>query len=702
MAVRVIQVAGGVDSDRPPFTGNYDWTEKNTISVRYGVDPDDPSWNVDFGIECNQAGCGVTATPYVTASYVESGENRVLALFSCSWAVNTSSLPVTRSVRAYINAGSQGGIEEQDFYPFEIIQKGNPDVPVQGITAPDSVTVPVTATEVYIPRVDYGDTTYERPSWVGWQGFSPGWITGSKYYHTLYLEDAPGIQTTKTVVLTGSYGGTKYYKTCSVIFSGSSPQEAISCSLNDTVAWSATHSTFWVDWLGLDPAESFITPGAGFTSYSVYRQGSSNLYKADVYYPQNLTNAPVTFSVKAASIDSDLNNQERYMRVYQGPYTGVPGISASRDVNIEGYERTGSFYVEYTNLPVSSILSPSTSIYIEGYDRYLVSSSSTSLEYRYDVYVPQNTGYGQNIYDIRWRAQDPETQEIYYSDVRHIIQNSGSTPPEPTISCSADKNVTSQATQVTFQVEYIDFLVGNINDPYYSGGVTSVVQTGVVGGRHIYQVNFPTNTSVYPVTRSVTWNAQTEDLDLITKTSYIYQEGYHAPGSPYITVIPSSAEGNWDKIQYEVDVVYHNISEDSASLINTPTVNQQGWQIYNTSTTAFSEGIRLHYVLRGTNNTGTTAKTIVATFSAQGVAVPGTFTITQNAPGGGGGTEGVIPAWEDTATVIGSGSFKMVLMTGSRVIAQKYVYPGPKDEVLRINFNRLAEPYLEPRKFPIE
>lgn len=702
MAVRVISVQN--ENYLPPFSGAYNWISTDNLIVRYGVDPDDPSWDVDFGIECNQAGCGVTAVSYMETPYVEDGENRVIVAYSCSWGVNTSATPLTRSVRAYVNAGGQGGMEEQDFEVFEIRQEGNPDVPAQGITAPSRVDVPVTATEIYIPRVDYGDTTYETPGYFsqGWQGFDPGWVTGSKYYHILYLNEAPGTQTTKTIVLTGSYNGTKYYKTCSVRFSGSRLQEAISCSLNDTVAWSATHSTFWVDWLSLDAGDSFISPGAGFTSYSVYRQSLGNLYKADVYYPQNLTDTPVTLSVRASSTDSELHQQERYMRVYQGPYTGVPGISASGDVNIEGYERTGSFYVEYVNLPYASILSPSASSNIEGLARDLVSSSDTSLLFKYDIYVPQNTGYGQNIYDIRWRAQDPESLEIYYSDVRYIIQNSGSTPPEPTISCSNDVEVTSQDTQAIFQVEYIDFLVGNINDPYYSGGVTSVVQTGVVAGKHIYQVNFPTNTSIYPVTRSVTWNAQTEDLDLITKTSYIYQDGYHAPGSPYITVSPRSASGDWDRIQFETKVTYHNISADSASLINAATLNNPDWEIFQTTTATVPDGLKLTYVLRGPKNTGTTDKTIIAYFTAQGVASPGTFTVTQEKPGGSGGGSYLIPAWKDTNTVIGSGSYKMVLTSGSRVLAQRYVYPGPKDEVLRINFNRLAEPYLEPREFPIQ
>ena len=61
----------------------------------------------------------------------------------------------------------------------------------------------------------------------------------------------------------------------------------------------------------------------------------------------------------------------------------------------------------------------------------------------------------------------------------------------------------------------------------------------------------------------------------------------------------------------------------------------------------------------------------------------------------------VIPIWKDTNTTVGSGSFRGVAVSGSEVLFDEQFYTYPSESNLVLNFNRLAEPYVQPREFSI-
>lgn len=176
-------------------------------------------------------------------------------------------------------------------------------------------------------------------------------------------------------------------------------------------------------------------------------------------------------------------------------------------------------------------------------------------------------------------------------------------------------------------------------------------------------------------------------------------QGYEQP-DPDIILNTTLVSVPYDQTVYYVTADYYGIS----SVANIPQLrSEEGtWTATMNNVTEEPNHVRVIWKLQGSVNETNQVVKATFIFRATGIETSNVFRLEQGAYQSGTVVDsGLIPAWKDTNTVIGTNDiYNMVLKSGNQVLFREKMFKAPNERNLIVNFNRLVESFLAPREFP--
>ena len=177
-------------------------------------------------------------------------------------------------------------------------------------------------------------------------------------------------------------------------------------------------------------------------------------------------------------------------------------------------------------------------------------------------------------------------------------------------------------------------------------------------------------------------------------------QGYE-PVDPDIVLNTTLASVPYNQTVYYVTADYYGIS----SIANIPQLrSEEGtWTATMNNVTEEPNHVKVIWKLQGSVNETNQVVKATFIFRATGIETSNVFRLEQGAYQSGTVVDsGLIPAWKDTNTVIGTNDiYNMVLKSGNRELFREKMFKAPNERNLIVNFNRLVESFLAPREFPI-
>ena len=177
-------------------------------------------------------------------------------------------------------------------------------------------------------------------------------------------------------------------------------------------------------------------------------------------------------------------------------------------------------------------------------------------------------------------------------------------------------------------------------------------------------------------------------------------QGYEQP-DPDIVLNTTLASVPYNQTVYYVTADYYGIS----SVSNIPELrSEEGtWTATMNNVTKEPNHIKVIWKLQGSVNETNQVVKATFIFRATGIETSNVFRLEQGAYQSGTVVDsGLIPAWKDTNTVIGTNDiYNMVLKSGNQELFREKMFKAPNENNLIVNFNRLVESFLAPREFPI-
>ena len=177
-------------------------------------------------------------------------------------------------------------------------------------------------------------------------------------------------------------------------------------------------------------------------------------------------------------------------------------------------------------------------------------------------------------------------------------------------------------------------------------------------------------------------------------------QGYE-PVDPDIILNTTLVSVPYNQTVYYVTADYYGIS----SVANIPQLrSEEGtWTATMNNVTEEPNHVKVIWKLQGSVNETNQVVKATFIFRATGIETSNVFRLEQGAYQSGTVVDsGLIPAWKDTNTVIGTNDiYNMVLKSGNQVLFREKMFKAPNESNLIVNFNRLVESFLEPREFPI-
>lgn len=176
-------------------------------------------------------------------------------------------------------------------------------------------------------------------------------------------------------------------------------------------------------------------------------------------------------------------------------------------------------------------------------------------------------------------------------------------------------------------------------------------------------------------------------------------QGYEQP-DPDIILNTTLVSVPYDQTVYYVTADYYGIS----SVANIPQLkSEEGtWTATMNNVTEEPNHVKVIWKLQGSVNETNQVVKATFIFRATGIETSNVFRLEQGAYQSGTVVDsGLIPAWKDTNTVIGTNDiYNMVLKSGNQVLFREKMFKAPNENNLIVNFNRLVESFLAPREFP--
>lgn len=311
---------------------------------------------------------------------------------------------------------------------------------------------------------------------------------------------------------------------------------------------------------------------------------------------------------------------------------------------------------------------------------------------------------------------------VLASDVLYIQMAPGSgsgggTDPDTPSTGSGDKPtvrlvstpvyVGNAETTANFSVEYFLPQGSNVKTPVWSyissgtanwNGNPTVSSLGNNLYRYTYAATIGTNETLTNRVLEATFEAVSGSYSA-EATGRIIQ-GYE-PVDPDIILNTTLVSVPYNQTVYYVTADYYGIS----SIANIPQLkSEEGtWTATMNNVTEEPNHVKVIWKLQGSVNETNQVVKATFIFRATGIETSNVFRLEQGAYQSGTVVDsGLIPAWKDTNTVIGTNDiYNMVLKSGNQVLFREKMFKAPNENNLIVNFNRLVESFLEPREFPI-
>ena len=262
-------------------------------------------------------------------------------------------------------------------------------------------------------------------------------------------------------------------------------------------------------------------------------------------------------------------------------------------------------------------------------------------------------------------------------------------------------------TTANFSVEYFLPQGSSVKAPVWSyissgtanwNGNPTVSSLGNNLYRYTYAATIGTNETAANRVLEATFEAVSGSYSA-EATGRIIQ-GYEQP-DPDIILNTTLASVPYDQTVYYVTADYYGIS----SVANIPQLrSEEGtWTATMNNVTEEPNHVKVIWKLQGSVNETNQVVKATFIFRATGIETSNVFRLEQGAyQSGTVAGSGLIPAWKDTNTVIGTNDiYNMVLKSGNQVLFREKMFKAPNKSNLIVNFNRLVESFLAPREFPI-
>ena len=262
-------------------------------------------------------------------------------------------------------------------------------------------------------------------------------------------------------------------------------------------------------------------------------------------------------------------------------------------------------------------------------------------------------------------------------------------------------------TTANFSVEYFLPQGSTVKTPVWSyissgtanwNGNPTVSSLGNSLYRYTYAATIGTNETQTNRVLEATFEAASGSYSA-EATGRIIQ-GYE-PVDPDIILNTTLASVPYNQTVYYVTADYYGIS----SVANIPQLrSEEGtWTATMNNVTEEPNHVKVIWKLQGSVNETNQVVKATFIFRATGIETSNVFRLEQGAyQSGTVAGSGLIPAWKDTNTVIGTNDiYNMVLKSGNQVLFREKMFKAPNENNLIVNFNRLVESFLAPREFPI-
>ena len=549
-------------------------------------------------------------------------------------------------------------------------------------------------------RGSRGDGVVQAPTSASWitlteESSSTNGNYVTKYYSASFQANNSSTERTANVVWSIKSGSYTSAKTTSVY------QEAIGYSLtltpsSNTISPNTTASFFTASYVGLTNSESISTPGTSDENWTVSKVGGRVITgledRVDIYWrvdgTPNTTSSPKNISVVVLFPNGAAASKTHL--ITQGAYE-VGGVSVTGST-IGWNEPTGTFIVNYDKGTSGLISTPTVS---QGsiVSSSLLASTSTTERWKYWVGIGNNTDYSGDRYV-------EGTFKLYQGpSATGYITQSRCAEFDPNVTVQSVYSVGGAGGTLRIPVTYSKSInPGFVQTPVTSSGISSVSTywtlnyPDVVGSASVV---IPANETNQAKSYMVRFSVKSGSVSASAITNINQSSG--DVGASSITLPYSSTTIPYSQERIYLDVTYVGTTSQGDAI--TPSANVEGWSATAVDSNIVGNDVKITWLLTGTPNYASSARTISYVFSARGPASSKVLTITQNGMGSPSTTT-LIRAWKDTNTAVGSGSsYVVTAVSGGNVLFKDTMYPEPGSSVLVVNFNRLAESYLEPREF---
>ena len=399
-------------------------------------------------------------------------------------------------------------------------------------------------------------------------------------------------------------------------------------------------------------------------------------------------------------------------------------VLSTNPINSPGTGGSWNVQVGYTNVippagPTYDVTKGGALIKVESPTSF---PSEPDFTASYTVSTRANQWTSSYMGSVEFRIASGET--VLASDVLYVQMAAGSgsgggggTDPGTPDTGSGDRPtvrvlstpvyVGNAETTANFSVEYFLPQGSTVKTPVWSyissgtanwNGNPTVSSLGNSLYRYTYAATIGTNETQTNRVLEATFEAASGSYSA-EATGRIIQ-GYE-PVDPDIILNTTLASVPYNQTVYYVTADYYGIS----SVANIPQLrSEEGtWTATMNNVTEEPNHVKVIWKLQGSVNETNQVVKATFIFRATGIETSNVFRLEQGAyQSGTVAGSGLIPAWKDTNTVIGTNDiYNMVLKSGNQVLFREKMFKAPNENNLIVNFNRLVESFLAPREFPI-
>ena len=464
------------------------------------------------------------------------------------------------------------------------------------------------------------------------------------------------------------------------------------------------------------------SPPYGETVQSINDYSKVSLFTLEI--PANETPDPVNYYV-TYSMTSGSATKEAVATIVQDGFDPIAPkvrVLSTNPINSPGTGGSWNVQVGYTNVippavPTYKVIKGGALIDVITPTSYPAEPDFTAS---YTVKTRDNQWTSSYMGSVEFRISSGET--VLASDVLYVQMAAGSgsgggTDPGTPDTGSGDKPtvrvlstpvyVGNAETTANFSVEYFLPQGSSVKAPVWSyissgtadwNGNPTISSLGNNLYRYTYAATIGTNETQTNRVLEATFEAVSGSYSA-EATGRIIQ-GYE-PVDPDIILNTTLVSVPYNQTVYYVTADYYGIS----SIANIPSLkSEEGtWTATMNNVTEEPNHVKVIWKLQGSVNETNQVVKATFIFRATGIETSNVFRLEQGAYQSGTVVDsGLIPAWKDTNTVVGTNDiYNMVLKSGNQVLFREKMFKAPNESNLVVNFNRLVESFLAPREFPI-